>query len=315
MKNLLQKIANLPVGAIATMVGLATLSNVYATLGYAGIKHITMLVGCLVWVAAFLKITVHFTTFKKEYANVIPASLYATFTMLTMILGSYLFTYWPLMGKGIWLAGFVLHFVHILLFTYRNVIKGVNKETFVPTWFVTYNGFLVSAVTGTAMNMPVLLKAVAIYGILVFLTIIPFMIGRMIRRPLPDPLTQTAAILLAPSSLCLVAYLNAFDNPNAIIVYGLYVIIFATLIFILFMIPKFFKFQFHPGFAALTFPLAIGIVASTKMVGYLSTKQELRLASFINEVAGIQLYVTTIIIGFVAYNFIRLLVQSYHKNI
>ena len=31
MKTLLQKIANLPVGAIATMVGLATLSNVYAT--------------------------------------------------------------------------------------------------------------------------------------------------------------------------------------------------------------------------------------------------------------------------------------------
>ena len=43
MKTLLQKIANLPVGAIATMVGLATLSNVYASLGYSGIKHITMI--------------------------------------------------------------------------------------------------------------------------------------------------------------------------------------------------------------------------------------------------------------------------------
>ncbi|MFR3815823.1 MAG: TDT family transporter [Turicibacter sp.] len=314
MKTLLQKIANLPVGAIATMVGLATLSNMYASLGYSGIKHITMFVGILVWAAAFLKLTVHFQTFKKEYANVVPASLYATFTMLTMILGSYIFTYSPAIGKGIWLTGVVLHFIHILIFTYRNVIKGVNKDTFVPTWFVTYNGFLVSAVVGTGMNMPGLLKIIAIYGIIVFLMIIPFMIVRMIRRPLPAPLTQTAAILLAPSSLCLVAYLNAFATPNAIVVYGLYAAIFATLIFILINIPKFFKFEFHPGFAALTFPLAIGVVASTKMAGYLTAQGFEAFGLFVKEVSGIQLYATTIIIGFVAYNFVRLLVHSYQKQ-
>lgn len=313
MKNLLQKIANFPVAAIATMVGLATIANVYAALGFTGIKTITMLIGCLVWVVAFLKITVHFNTFKKEYQNVIPASLYATFTMLTMILGSFIFTYSPLIGKVIWVAGVALHFVHLLVFTYRNVIKGVNKDTFAPTWFVTYNGFLVSAVTGTGMNMPGLLKAVAIYGIIVFLVILPFMIIRMIRRPLPDALKQTPAILLAPSSLCLVAYLNAFADPNAIVVYGLYAILFATLIFILISIPTFFKFNFHPGFAALTFPLAIGVVASTKMSGYLMSQGMETLGSFVNNVAGIQLYITSAIILFVTYNFLKLLVKSYQK--
>lgn len=313
MKNLLQKIANFPVAAIATMVGLATLSNVYAALGFTGIKTITMLIGCLVWVVAFLKITVHFSTFKKEYQNVIPASLYATFTMLTMILGSFIFTYSPLIGKTIWVLGVALHFVHLLVFTYRNVIKGVNKDTFAPTWFVTYNGFLVSAVTGTGMNMSGLLKAVAIYGIIVFLVILPFMIIRMIRRPLPDALKQTPAILLAPSSLCLVAYLNAFPNPNAIVVYGLYAILFATLIFILLSIPKFFRFDFHPGFAALTFPLAIGVVASTKMSGYLMAQGMNMLGSFVNNIAGIQLYITSAIMLFVTYNFLKLLVKAYQK--
>ena len=314
MKKLLQKIENLPVGAIATMVGLSTLSNVYATLGYSGIRHITMLVGCLVWTAAFLKITVHFKPFKTEYQNVIPASLYATFTMLTMILGSYIFTYSPLIGKSVWLVGLILHAIHILIFTYRNVIKGVQKETFVPTWFVTYNGLLVSVVVGTAMNMTTLLKVITGYGIAIFLILIPFMVIRMIRRPLPDPLAQTAAILLAPSSLCLVSYLNVSANPQAMVVYGLYTIVFATLVFILFNIPKFFKFQFHPGFAALTFPLAIGLVASTKMSAYLTSQGMNHLGSLIHEVVGIQLYVTTIIIGFVAYNFVRLLVRSYDHS-
>lgn len=216
-----------------------------------------------------------------------------------MILGSYRFTYSPLIGKGIWLAGVISYSIHILVFTYRNVIKGGHQDTFVPTWFVTYNGLLVSFVVETAMNMTALLKGITVYGIVIFLILIPFMIIRMIRCPLPDP--------LAPSSLCLVTYINVFANRQAMVVYGLYAIVFATLVFILFNIPKFFKFQFHPGFAALTFPLAIGLVASTKMSAYL-TSQGMNVGSLIHEVVGVQLYVTTIIIGFVAYKFVRLFV-------
>ena len=35
----------------------------------------------------------YFDTCKSEYSNTVPASLYAAFTMLLMILGSYFFTY------------------------------------------------------------------------------------------------------------------------------------------------------------------------------------------------------------------------------
>ena len=139
MKNLISKIANLPVGVIATCVGMATLSNVYLTLGYTGIRHVSMMIAAVIWIAAFIKITVHFKTFKQEYQNVVPASLYATFTMLTMILGSYIFSYQQTIGKAIWLTGVCLHILHILIFTYRNVIKGVKKETFIPSWFTSFN--------------------------------------------------------------------------------------------------------------------------------------------------------------------------------
>ena len=313
MKNLISKIANLPVGVIATCVGMATLSNVYLTLGYTGIRHVSMMIAAVIWIAAFIKITVHFKTFKQEYQNVVPASLYATFTMLMMILGSYIFSYQQTIGKAIWLTGVCLHILHILIFTYRNVIKGVKKETFIPSWFVTYNGLLVSTVVGTAMNEPMLSKCIVFYGITVFIIIIPFMIIRMIKRPIPDALYHTSAILLAPSSLCLVSYLNVIPNPNAVVIYCLYAAVFATLIFILISIPKFFKPAFHPGFAGLTFPLAIGVVASMKMSNFLMAQGMETLGAFIKEVSGIQIYMTTAIIAFVFYNFVRLFVKSYQK--
>ena len=70
----------------------------------------------------------------KEYSNTVPASLYAGFTMITMILGSYFYNLNPLFGKVLWFIGLILHVIHILIFTYRNVIKGVNIQTFVPSY-------------------------------------------------------------------------------------------------------------------------------------------------------------------------------------
>ena len=135
--NLLKKIENIPVPLLPTMVGAATLSNVYSTLGYSFVRHITMWVTTIILLTYLVKIIAFSDTCKKEYSNTVPASLYAGFTMITMILGSYYFDYNNILGKTLWFIGVILHAIHILIFTYRNVFKGVNKDTFVPSWFVT----------------------------------------------------------------------------------------------------------------------------------------------------------------------------------
>ena len=78
--------------------------------------------------------------------------------------------------------------------------------------------------------------------------------------------------------------------------------------------PKFFGFTFNPGFAGLTFPMAIGIVASTKMSAFLIAQGNESFGSIVKEISGIQIYITTAIIGFVLYNFARMLVRSYKNN-
>ena len=313
-RSLIKKIENMPVPILPTIVGAATLSNVYLTLGYTWIRHLVMISATIILLAYSAKVVKYFSTVKKEYSNTVPASLYAGFTMITMILGSYYFEYNQTIGKSIWFIGLILHALHIIVFTYRNVIKGVNMDTFLPSWFVTYNGIMVSTVVGGVMNEPLICKIVVYYGIGVFALIIPFMVYRLIKHPIKDAVYHTQAIVLAPSSLCVVGYLNFIkENPNSTLLYALYVCVLLALIFILCKLPKFFSYSFTPGFAGLTFPMAIGIVASIKMSAFVTAQGNEVLGNIIKEVSGIQIVVTTVIIGFVLYNFARMFVSSYKK--
>lgn len=312
-KTFLQKIENLPVPILPTMVGALTLSTVYSNMGYTWVRHITSWIAVIVLLSYITKMIVYPKTCLKEYSNTVPASLYAGFTMITMILGGYFYNASPVFGKTLWFTGLILHAIHILIFTYRNVVKGVNMQTFVPSWFVTYNGIMVSTVVGGVMNEPAICKIVVYYGIAVFTIIIPFMLYRLLKHELKEPMYHTQAILLAPSSLCLVSYLNFIETPNKFIIYYLYLAVICALIFIIIKLPTFFSFIFHPGFAGLTFPMAIGTVASSKMSAYLIGQGYETFGNVINQILGIQIYLTTGIISVVLFKFFMMLVDSY-KN-
>lgn len=295
-------IEKFPVGAIATTVGAVTLANVYSLLKFDYLRNIIMLIGMIVLAIATLKLIVFKNTFLEEYKNPVPASLYGTYSMLTMIIGAYLFNFSPMVGKALWLFGILFHAVLIVVFTYRNIIKNFNIDGFVPSWFVTYNGIMVSIVVGGQMNEPLISKIVLAYGIVVFFLIIPFMIKRLLVKPLPDMLYHTKAILLAPSSLCIVGYLNVVKEPKLTVAYILYGIVFVTLISVIISIPKFFSFDFHPGFAGTTFPMAIGTVATFKMSAYLNSLGMVEAGEVLRNIGGIQIFIATSIIAFVFSN-------------
>ena len=148
----MNRLEKMPVPVLPTFVGALTLSNVLSGMGYPWVRHLTMWTATIILLLYIVKIIKFTDVCKKEYENVVPCSLYAAFTMMMMILGSYYFDYAPAFGKAMWAAGACVHAVHILIFTYRNVIKKRDINTFVPSWFVTYNGIMVSCVTGGAMN-------------------------------------------------------------------------------------------------------------------------------------------------------------------
>lgn len=300
----MDRLERMPVPVLPTFVGALTLSNVLSGMGYTWIRHGTMWAATIILLLYIIKIVKFPKTCLKEYQTVVPCSLYAAFTMITMILGSYYFDYIPALGKGLWAAAICIHAVHILIFTYRNVIAKRDINTFVPSWFVTYNGIMVSCVVGGAMNAAGVLKYIVYYGIAIYFIIVPIMIWRLLKVEVKAPVYHTMAVLLAPCSLCVVSYLNVIPNPNAGLLYVLYGCVLASLLFIIIKLPKFFAFPFTPGFAGMTFPMAIGIVASTKMAGYLTGAGQEALAGVVKQISGIQIYLTTMIIGYVLLNFV-----------
>lgn len=314
-ESFLSRIQRLPVPLLPTMVGAATLSNVFAGLGYDWIRHITMIASTIIICIYLIKIVKHPKVCIGEYSNTVPASLYAGFTMLLMILGSYYFTYMEGLGKAIWYVGVILHIIHIIVFTIKNVILSRNLDTFVPSWFVTYNGLLVSCVIGVGIGHPKLLEWIAYYGIIIYVILIPMMIWRLCKHEIKGGVYHTQAIVLAPCSLCVVAYLNAATTVNATVLYGLYACVLLSLLFIIVKLPKFFSYAFTPAFAGLTFPMAIGIVASMRMAGYLAANNMANLANVTTQIAGIQIYMTTGIIAFVLFNFSKMISSKDTKKL
>lgn len=312
-KRFTERLQNLPVPILPTTVGMLTLSNVYGGMGFSLVRHISMFVGTLIILFYTLKIIMYKDTVIEEYKQTVPASLYGGFTMSIMILGSYYIDYNYALGKGLWSFAVGLHFIHILVFTYRNVIKKRDIITFVPSWFVTYNGFLVSSVVGGAMNEPVLTKYIALYGVVIYFIILVFMLYRLTTQPIPKALYHTQAILIAPCSLTIVSYLNTVADPNRLLVYILYFAVFASLSFIIIKLPRFFALEFTPAYAGLTFPMAIGTVATGKFIEYLKGINELNLVPFLEQLRGIQIYLTTFIIGYVLVNFLVMFLKTDKK--
>lgn len=302
-----ERLKNMPVPVVATMLGAATLSNVYQGLGYDWVRHLTMWATTAVLLFYIGKIILYPSIVRQEYKNTVPASLYAGLTMVTMILCSYYKEWIPGPARVVLVAAVCIHAVHILVFLFRNVFHGVNLDTFVPSWFVTFNGIMVSTVVGFAMLPPFMAKAVLFWGLGIYTVTIPFMVWRLVTREVKPGILHTQAIVLAPCSLCIASYLNLAAEPSMAVVGILYFCVLASLIFIVLKLPVFFSVPFAPGFAGLTFPMAIGIVASNKAAAYFTGAGQEILGSFITQVAGIQIYLTTAIIGMVLFGFLKLL--------
>ncbi|MFI3208437.1 MAG: TDT family transporter [Eubacteriales bacterium] len=310
----MERLKNMPVPLLPTMVGAMTLSNVYSGLGYTAIRHITMCAGIIVLLLYIVKIIKFFPTVKEEYNNTVLASLYAGFTMMMMLIGSYIFDFNAVIGKGIWFAALILHTCHILLFTYKNVIKKRDVNTFLPSWFVTYNGVMVSIVIGGVMNEAALLTIYTYYGIVIYFVLICLLLVRLNKYEIKPNFMHTLAIVLAPCALCLVSYLNTAANPIAGLVYLLYACVVASLVFIIIKLPKFFSVPFAPGFAGMTFPMAIGTVASSKMAAYLANAGNEGLSAAVAQLSGIQIYLTSMLVGYVLLNFIMMALKVKKAN-
>jgi exfoliative toxin A/B len=164
------------------------------------------------------------------------------------------------------------------------------------------------------MNAGPILKFITIYGCIIYIVLLPFMIWRLLNVEIKNAAYHTMAVLLAPCSLCVVSLINVNGQNNGILLSFMYICVLASLAFILFKLPDFFSFDFYPGYAGLTFPMAIGTVASQKMAGYLIEKGNESLGFAVTQLAGLQIFVTTMLVGYVMLMFLRMFLRKQKRG-
>ena len=111
--------------------------------------------------------------------------------------------------------------MHIIIFTVKHafgkVIIPKNFVNMMPSWYVTYNGWMVACVTGGKMNAGPILKFITIYGCIIYVVILPFMLWRLMKVEIKNAAYHTVAVLLAPGSLCVVALINGAGQNDGIV--------------------------------------------------------------------------------------------------
>ena len=314
----MSRLEKIPVPCIATFLSFMTLGNVYGGLGFVWLRYLIMTLGTIFMVCYTIKIAMYPKTCLNEYDLTIPASLYGAFSMCWMVLGSFYYEIGLPFGKIIWFIAVAIPCVQIIVFTVQHAFgKVIIPKNFIgmmPSWFVTYNGWMVACVTGGKMNAGPILKFITIYGCIIYVVIVPFMIWRLLNVEIKAAAYHTMAVLLAPCSLCVVSLINVNGQNNGIVLTFMYLCVIASLAFILFKLPDFFSFDFYPGFAGLTFPMAIGVVASQKMAGYLVEKGSESLGNMVTQLVGLQIFVTSMLIGYVMLMFLRMLLKKQKRG-
>ena len=310
----MERLEKIPVPVIATFLSFLTLGNVYGGLGFVWLRYLIMTCGTVFIICYILKIVIYPGTCLKEYDQTIPASLYGAFSMVLMVLGSFYYEIGLGFGRIIWFIAVAIHFIHIILFTLKhtfgNVLSRKNFIPMMPSWFVTYNGWMVACVTGGKMNAAPILKVITIYGCIIYLVLVPFMIWRLMNVEITHAAFHLTTDLLPTCSICVVSLVNVYGTPNSAILMVMYFCVLASLAFIIIKLPDFFSFQFYPGFAGLTFPMAIGVVASQKMAGYLTNAGNEAMANAVTQLSGLQIFLTTMLVGYVMLMFTKMFLKK-----
>ncbi len=307
----MNRFEKIPVPTLAITLASLTLGNVYGNLGFTWLRALIMICGTIVILAYIFKIIRFPKVCLAEYEDTVTASLYATFTMCLMSLGSFYFEKGLIIGKGIWWAGVIIQFIHILIFTvkhaYGRVISPKDSMPLMPSWFVTYNGWMVACVTGTAMDAGWLLKGMTVYGCIIYPVLLFFILRRLKNYPIRRETYHTTGVLLTPCCFCQISLIHAFKNPPVVLVFIMFILVLATLIYLIVKIPVFFSFDFYPGFAGISFPMALGALAIQKMASYTNGHGWTALAAFCTQLSGLQILIASTIVGYVLVMNLRML--------
>lgn len=303
-KKLHYKVRGLPTPLAGLALGIASLGwCLENALPLAGWGQTTGAVIGLVMIGFLvLRFTAHHDTLWADLKHPVVGSIVPTFAMCLMVVSKTAGHWMPEAGVVLWCAAVLLHLAALGIFVV-NRLQEPRLELMVPSWFVPPIGIVVADVTfpEVAVLLP-FAKILFWMGAAAYAVLLPLMIYRLFFLPeVPNGAKPTIAILAAPASLLLAGYLTVEKDPSLLLVALLFGIAILMTVVIYFAFWRLLRLQFSPGYAAFTFPMAIGATALYKLSNLVAGfPGALHYAHQIRFLAHVEVTVAAVVILYVA---------------
>lgn len=297
-----------PIGGLA--LGIGSLGIILdARLGANGsVQSFTALIAALLLCTLAVKFLLHPKGLLQDLKHPVVGSVAPTFAMGTMIVSnSFVQHHHAGFGHALWLFAVGVHLLFLTAFL-RHRLKAWRLHQMVPSWFIPPVGIAVAAVSYAGPHSGFLFAIAQFcmfFALLLYAVLLPLMFYRLIfEDTIPEAAQPTIAILAAPASLSLAAYLNIAVEPTILVVMTLYGIAILMTFTVYLAFFRLMVLPFSPGYAGFTFPMAIGATAQFKTADQLEAwGARPDVVSHITIVGTIELALATVIISYVAFRY------------
>ncbi|GGB69264.1 SLAC1 anion channel family protein [Fictibacillus barbaricus] len=244
---------------------------------------------------------------REEFNNPIVGNFFGTITIAILLLSSVLAPYHKGLSEIVWIIGTIATIILACIIVHRLLVHKQDIHHATPAWLIPGVGTLDIAVAGGTMPFSwvneINLFGFAVGGILalVFFTLI---FSRLMHHdPLPDKMTPSLMVLIAPFGVGFLSYTNIIKGVDMFASILFYFGLFLAII----LFGQVFKkgLPFGASWWAVSFPMAAVVNAAFKYANYVNTWP-------LKAIAAISLIVLTIVLAVI---FVRTLTYLFRGEL
>ena len=270
MKNTIKKV---PIPLCGVMLGFAALGNLLQSYG-EGIRYLCGIAAAFILVLVLMKLVMFPQMIKEDMKNPIMASVAGTFPMALMLLSTYVKPFIGAVAKYLWFFAIGLHIALIIYFTIKFILKLQMPKVF-ASYYIVYVGIAVAAVTAPAFEQLNVGAAAFWFGFATLILLLILVTLRYTKYPeIPEPAQPLICIYAAPTSLCIVGYVQSVMPKSKSFLLAMLVLATILYIFALVKAVGYLRLQFYPSYAAFTFPFVISAIATKQTMACLANMEQ-----------------------------------------
>lgn len=243
----------------------------------------------------------------EEFKNPIIGNFFGTITIAILLLSSVIEPYSKALSEIVWVTGTILTVVLAFIIVHRLMTQRQEILHATPAWLIPGVGTLDIAVAGGTMpfswSEEINLFGFAVGGILALVFFVLIFSRLMHHDPMPEKLTPSLMVLIAPFGVGFLAYTNIIKDVDMFASILFYFGLFLGIV----LFGKVFKrgLPFGASWWAVSFPMAAVVNAAFKYAAHVNTWP-------LKSIAAISLIVLTIILAVI---FVRTLIYLFNGEL